>query len=141
MDILLDTGFLVALIARDSVHHSTAKFVLQEYSHANLHTLWECITEAGHFLNSQGRSALLYWLDDYGVTVHHSRIEDLKKMAVYIKKYSNVSKGKGADIADVSLVFLAEYLKTTWIFTVDRGDFDSYRTVTGKHFKRLWLEN
>ncbi|HRH92469.1 MAG TPA: PIN domain-containing protein [Agitococcus sp.] len=141
MDILLDTGFLVALMAKDSQHHDTAKAILEKYSRANYHTLWECVTEAGHFLNIQGRYALLNWLAEYGVTVHSSRVEDLKDMATYIKKYPNVSKGKGADIADVALVFLANRLKSSYIFTVDRADFTVYRTKTGKPFTRLWVHD
>jgi uncharacterized protein len=130
MDILLDTGFMVALIAKDSQHHNTATTMLKKYGRANFHTLWECVTEAGHFLNNQGR-----------LTIHASRTEELKDMAAYMKKYPNVSKGKGADIADVSLVFLASRLKTSHIFTVDRADFDVYRTKTGKPFTRLWIED
>jgi len=139
MDILLDTGFLVALIARDSPHHATAIGMLHQYESARFHTLWECVTEAGHFLNNQGRQSLLLWLSDYGLTVHSSRVEDLKDMAAYMKKYPNVSRGKGADVADVSLVFLANRLKSSYIFTVDRSDFDVYRTKTGKPFTRLWV--
>ena len=103
------------------------------------HYIWECVTEAGHFLNNQGRQSLLNWLADYGLTVHSSRVEDLKDMAAYMKKYPNVSKGKGADIADVALVFLANHLKSSHIFTVDRADFAVYRTKTGKPFTRLWV--
>ena len=141
MDILLDTGFMVALIAKDSQHHNTATTMLKKYGRANFHTLWECVTEAGHFLNNQGRQSLLCWLADYGLTIHASRTEELKDMAAYMKKYPNVSKGKGADIADVSLVFLASRLKSSHIFTVDRADFDVYRTKTGKPFTRLWIED
>ena len=54
MDILLDTGFLVALIARDSRHHETAITMLKRHGLANFHTLWECIAEAGHFLTGHG---------------------------------------------------------------------------------------
>ncbi len=141
MDILLDTGFLVALIAKDSQHHDTATMMLKKYGYANFHTLWECVTEAGHFLNNQGRQSLLGWLADYGLSLHSSRAEDLKDMAAYMKKYPNVSRGKGADVADVALVFLASRLKSSHIFTVDRTDFDVYRTKAGKPFTRLWLED
>ncbi len=141
MDILLDTGFLVALLARNSQQHDTAKVIFKQHGNAEFHTLWECVTEAGHFLNSEGRQALLYWLYDCEIQVHHSHREELKDMAAYIKKYPNVSKGKGADIADVALVFLASRLKTTHIFTVDRADFTAYRTRTGRPFTRLWVKD
>ncbi|MDO8417563.1 MAG: hypothetical protein Q7S87_15275 [Agitococcus sp.] len=141
MDILLDTGFLVALMARNSTHHETAKAILLHHQKANFHTLWECVTEAGHFLNNEGRQALLGWLHDYDIVLHCSQHDELKDMAAYLKKYPNVSKGKGADIADVALVFLASRLKTTHIFTVDRADFTVYRTRAGKPFTRLWVQD
>ena len=139
MDILLDTGFLVALIARDSRHHETAVAMLKQHGRENFHTLWECVTEAGHFLNNDHRQNLLHWLADFGVTVHASMAEDLREMAAYMKKYPNASKGKGPDMADVSLVFLASRLRSLNIFTVDRADFATYRTRNGKSFSRLWV--
>ncbi len=42
---------------------------------------------------------------------------------------------------DVALVFLAARLKTTHIFTIDRTDFNTYRTRAGKPFNRLWVNN
>lgn len=141
MDILIDTGFMVALLARDSRHHDTAVAMLKRHGRERFHTLWECITEAGHFLTNEGRQMLLHWLADFGVTVHSSQAEDLREMAAYMKKYPNASKGKGPDVADVSLVFLASRLRTVNIFTVDRADFATYRTRTGKPFARLWVED
>ncbi len=141
MDILIDTGFMVALLARDSQHHETAVAMLKRHGRENFHTLWECVTEAGHFLNNEGRQLLLNWLADFGVTVHSSQPEDLREMAAYMKKYPNASKGKGPDVADVSLVFLASRLRTVHIFTVDRADFTTYRTRSGKPFARLWVQD
>lgn len=141
MDILLDTGFLVALIARDSRHHETAVAMLKRHGLANFHTLWECIAEAGHFLNGEHRQNLLHWLADFGVAVHSSQVEDLREMANYMKKYASASKGKGPDVTDVSLVFLAGRLRSVNIFTVDRADFATYRTRGGKPFSRLWVED
>lgn len=35
----------------------------------------------------------------------------------------------------------ARNMKTTHIFTVDKADFDTYRTRTGKPFNRLWVND
>ena len=43
-------------------------------------------------------------------------------------------------MATTHLEFLASRLKSSHIFTVDRTDFDVYRTKAGKPFTRLWLE-
>ena len=47
----------------------------------------------------------------------------------------------GADLADVALVFLADRLGVHNILTVDRKDFDRYRTPLGKKLKRLWVKD
>ncbi len=54
MNILLDTGFLVALIVKPQntkqiEQHETAKQMLKKHSLDDFHTVWECITEACHF--------------------------------------------------------------------------------------------
>jgi predicted nucleic acid-binding protein len=146
MDILLDTGFLVALIIKpqnqqQTQQHETAKQILKTHGMDNFHTLWECVTEACHLLSKDSRQILLKWIQAFGVKIHASQEHELSDMAVYMAKYSNVSNGHGADFADVALVFLAARLKTTHIFTMDRADFDTYRTRSGKAFNRLWVKN
>ena len=142
MDILLDTGFLVALIIKpqnqqQTVQHETAKQMLKTHGMDNFHTVWECVTEACHLLSKNSRQILLKWMQAFGVYIHASQEHELPDMA----KYSNVSNGHGADFADVALVFLAARLKTTHIFTIDKADFETYRTRSGKPFNRLWVKN
>jgi uncharacterized protein len=146
MDILIDTGFLVALIVKPQnpkqiQQHEPAKQMLKTHCLANFHTLWECVTEACHLLNKDSRQILLKWMQEFGVTIHASQVSELADMAAYMAKYGNVSNGHGADFTDVALVFLAARLKTTHIFTIDRADFDTYRTRSGKRFNRLWVKD
>ncbi|MFZ4504310.1 MAG: type II toxin-antitoxin system VapC family toxin [Methylovulum sp.] len=146
MDILLDTGFLVALIIKpqnqqQTVQHETAKQMLKTHGMDNFHTVWECVTEACHLLSKNSRQILLKWMQAFGVYIHASQEHELPDMAEYMAKYSNVSNGHGADFADVALVFLAARLKTTHIFTIDKADFETYRTRSGKPFNRLWVKN
>jgi predicted nucleic acid-binding protein len=141
MNIILDSGYLIELFRKNQPYHSTAIEVLitsvnRKYK---FHTLWECLAEASHKLSSDGRRAMLAWLARERVQVHSSRTDDLLPMSDYIGKYSGASKGDGADITDVALVFLAERLKTAHIFTVDENDFSAYRTREGQPFKIIWL--
>jgi len=64
MNILVDSGFLIALFASSVTdkHHDSAVLARKKYWNAKLHTLWECVAEASHQLNTQGRKALLEWL-------------------------------------------------------------------------------
>lgn len=142
MNILLDTGFMVALLVKNDKYHSQAVAILGgvKASVNNYHTVWECLTEACHKLSNDKRQALIKWLVAVDAKIHATKQEDLLKIADYMAKYANVSKGKGADLADVSLVLLADKIKTVNILTVDRADFETYRTLSGKPFKRLWLK-
>ncbi len=139
MDILLDAGYLIDLFAKTERHESAVR-VRIAYGKARLHTLWECIAEASHKLDNKGRQAMLLWLAK-NATIHASQIADIEKMTAYMRKYANASKGDGADVTDVCLVFLAYKLKTTYIFTVDKADFDTYKTLSGKPFNRLWVKD
>jgi len=47
----------------------------------------------------------------------------------------------GADLADVALVFASERTGIANTLTVDRRDFDRFRTPKGKKLKRLWLKD
>lgn len=141
MNIILDSGYLIELFSRSGKYHSTAKEVLiasvnRKYK---LHTLWECLAEASHKLNSEGRKAMLAWLAREKVHIHNSHTTDLLAMVEYMAKYADASKGDGADITDVAIVFLAEKLKTVHIFTVDENDFSTYRTRNNQEFKIIWL--
>ena len=141
MNIILDSGYLIELFKKNNRYHLTANQVweIAKDNRYKLHTLWECLAEASHKLNSDGRRAMLAWLARERVHIHHSLTGDLLAMADYIGKYSGASKGDGADITDVAIVFLAEKLKTVHIFTVDENDFRAYRTRTGQPFKIIWL--
>lgn len=141
MNILLDSGYLIELFGKTRRFHQTAKDVLEaaDVARFRLHTLWECLAEASHKLTAEGRRNMLSWLAREGITIHASKQADLLPMADYMGRYGNASKGDGADVTDVALVFLADRLKTAHIFTVDRNDFATYRTLQGKPFKVLWL--
>lgn len=141
MNIILDSGYLIELFAKGGKHHKTADnmWLIAKDSKLKLHTLWECLAEASHKLNTDGRRAMLAWLAREKVQIHSSHTADLLPMADYIAKYSNASKGDGADVTDVAIVFLAEKLKTVYIFTVDENDFSAYRTRNNQAFKIIWL--
>lgn len=50
-----------------------------------------------------------------------------------MKKYENLD----IDLADISIVLLAEHLNTGDILTVDKNDFNALRWNRNKHFKPL----
>lgn len=136
-DTLVDTGFLVALFNDGDAHHAGARKMLKELAGARLYTVWEVLTEAGHLLDDTGKLNLLRWAAAGRLTVLSSDAARLGEMADFSEKYAD----GGADLADVALVFAADRLGNYNILTVDKRDFDRYRSPQGKKLKRLWLKD
>ena len=136
-DTLVDTGFLVALFNDSDPHHRGARKMLAQLAGTRLYSVWEVMTEAGHLLDDVGKLNLMRWAAAGRLTLVASDAHDLGPMADFMAQYSD----GGADLADVALVFLADRLGVHNILTVDRKDFDRYRTPLGKKLKRLWVKD
>jgi uncharacterized protein len=134
---LVDTGFLVALFNDGDTHHAGARAMLAELAGVQFYTVWEVLTEAGHLLDDTGTLNLMRWAAAGRLTVLASDPVELDEMADFKQRYAD----GGADLADVALVFAADRLNIHDVLTVDRRDFDRFRTPRGKKFKRLWLKD
>ncbi len=134
---LVDTGFLVALFNGRDPRHGSATRMLGELAGLRLYTVWEVLTEAGHLLDDMGKLSLMRWAAAGRLTVLASDPASLEAMADFMVQYAD----GGADLADVALVFAADRVGIHDILTVDRRDFDRYRSPRGKRLKRLWLED
>ena len=134
---LVDTGFLVALFNDGDSHHASARKMLGELAGLRLYTVWEVLTEAGHLLDDVGRLNLMRWAAAGRLTVLGSEPTSLGEMADFMAQYAD----GGADLADVALVFAADRIGVHDILTVDRRDFDRYRSPRGKRLHRLRLRD
>lgn len=134
---LVDTGFLVALFNDGDAHHAGARAMLAELAGARLYTVWEVLTECTHLLDDTGALNLMRWAAAGRLTVLGSDSAELDEMADFMQRYAD----GGADLADVALVFVADRLGVHDILTVDRHDFDRYRSPHGRRFKRLWIKD
>lgn len=132
---IVDTGFFVALFAKDDVHHRSAVDFLGGAPGTHLHTIWPVIAETCFFLDARAKSALLKWLERGTVTLHEIAIGDLPGIRKILDKYRDLAP----DFTDAALVALAGSLGVSNIITVDRRDFSAYRMPDGTRFKRLWL--
>jgi predicted nucleic acid-binding protein len=128
--IIVDTGPLVALFQARDEHHEAAKRVL-ESSRAILLSTWPVMTEACHFLGQEGKRALLSFVRRGGLRLDPPSIDDLRRLDELLGRYT------GMDLADATLVLLAEKTGITEVFTIDRRDFEAYRTRSGRRFKLL----
>lgn len=136
-DTLADTGFLVALFNDADVHHAGAVAMLRQLAGSRLYSVWEVLTEAGHLLDDTGWLNLLRWAAAGRLTVLASDPAALSEIADFTERYAD----GGADLADVALVFAADRTGIYNVLTIDRKDFDRYRSPRGKRLKRLWIKD
>jgi predicted nucleic acid-binding protein len=128
--IIVDAGPLVALFHARDTHHEAAKSIL-ESNPALLVSTWPVITEACHFLGQAGKRALLTFIRRGALRLEALSAEDLPGLDELLARHERM------DLADATLVLAAEKTGISEIFTIDRRDFEGYRTRSGRRFRLL----
>lgn len=132
----VDTGFLVALFARNDPHFTSAvEFLAKNAQRLELHSLWPVVAEACFFLDTPGKVALLDWLEREPIILHELTLAELPAIRATLRKYHDLTP----DFTDAALVTLAGIHRIYRIITVDVRDFAAYRLPAGQSFERLWL--
>jgi predicted nucleic acid-binding protein len=130
--VLADTGFFVGLFnQRDAYHEQAVRFLKSEPK--TLLTTWPVITEVCFFLDAAGKAAFLTFIKRGGLSVEDISLSEVDKIIAIFRKY----KDREVDLADASLIWLAERAGITQILTVDRQDFEVYRLSKNRHFSIL----
>lgn len=128
--ILTDTGPLIALLDRRDSYHEICVGMLDTLPPEPMLTTWPCLTEAMHILGSIGgyryQSVLWKLVIDGNLEIHDLTPFETNEMNRLMKKYQDTPM----DLADASLVALAESMKFRQIFTID-SDFLIYRLSDG----------
>ncbi|TLY91930.1 MAG: PIN domain-containing protein [Gammaproteobacteria bacterium] len=134
-NLLVDTGFLVALYRRnDELHQSALRFL--QGNREGLITVAPVIVEACHFLAIEARMHLLQWITREGLTVFEIPQAVYSKLAALMEKYRNLD----CDLADVALLWLAAESRQRRILTVDERDFSTYRLPDRKQLQLVeWM--
>ena len=134
--ILADSGFFYALLDRDDAWHTRcreAAAVLEE----GLITTWPVLTEAVHlisrWLGIEPATALMEEVADGDIAVWDLTPESRAKVPGLMHRYADLPM----DLADASLVLLAESLGHGRILTTDQRDFRTYRWKTRRPFEPL----
>ena len=131
---MLDTGPIVAILSESDEHHKTCVEQLESIR-GPLLTCWPVIMEAAWLLRAyplaigkllSGFNGRLFELASLGEA-------DLAEIAAILAKY----KGLGIQLADASLVHLANREKIETMFTLDRRDFKVLRLTGGKKFRLI----
>jgi predicted nucleic acid-binding protein len=131
--VIIDTGPLVALYARDDPGHDAAARWLAGF-HGSLHTVEAVLAEAASFLPPRARSALAELATRGVLQLHHPDGAGLARMAELLRKYADLDP----DWADIALVWLAESTGIDHIATLDVADFSALR-IHGRRRFRLEL--
>lgn len=130
--ILTDAGPLVAIIDRGEAEHSRCVSALAALTPPML-TTWPAFTEAMYLLGAAagwaGQEALWRLVARGDLELAEATPEMVDRMRVLMEKYRDLPM----DLADASLVALAEKRGLHRIFTLD-GHFRTYRLANGKVF-------
>ena len=130
--ILTDAGPLVALANRRDRDHRRCVQALVGLSRP-LMTTWPAFTEAmyliGRVLGWTGQVALWRLVERGTLQVVDISADATSRMRALMEQYRDLPM----DLADASLVAVAEERRLTRIFTLD-SDFRVYRLPRGQHF-------
>lgn len=134
--ILTDAGPLVAILDRSEQHHRACVECLGELAGPML-TTWPAFTEAMYLLGEAGgpfaQNALWDLVERGDIEIAEQDAAQRRRMQALMTRY----RDRPMDLADASLVALAESLKLRDIFTLDHADFRIYRPAPRQTF-RLW---
>jgi len=138
--ILADSGFWIALGNRRDHHHKIACAALERWSSEGFVTTWPVLTEVTHLLVARvGVHQSLIFMEAVAqgaCTVFPMPDDALPRIAHLMRRYRNLPM----DLADASLVLLAEQLGEGRILSTDRRDFNGYRWKNTRPFINLLLD-
>lgn len=96
-------------------------------------TTWPVVTEAVYLCESpKARLAIVQWLQR-NLQLAPQDGKDAARIERYLRKYAD----QDPDLADLSLLALAEASGTRDIITVDAADFSVYRLPNGRALNNL----
>jgi len=131
--VLLDTGFIVALLDRSESLHKTCARTIREVQ-APLVTCEAVITESCYLLrNLSGASEAV--IENIAAGIFQIPFQ-LSRETAAVKQLLRKYKDRQIDLADACLIRLADQLATADILTLDRG-FAVYRWGKNKPFRVL----
>jgi hypothetical protein len=129
--VLVDAGPLVALLDRGDPEHEWCVAALKTLRDP-LVTVWPAFTEAMYLLGASWPAQKALWsrLETDALALAPLDETDAPGMRVLMEKYRDLPM----DLADASLVHVAERESLTEIFTLDRTRFSIYRPGRRRRF-------
>jgi predicted nucleic acid-binding protein len=137
--ILADSGFWIALGSRRDRHHHAAREAAQRYAREGFVSTWPVLTEVTHLLVARvGMHQALEFMESIaqGACLIPTPPDDaLARASFLMRRYQDLPM----DLADASLVILAEQLGEGRILSTDLRDFSGYRWKNTRPFTNLLL--
>ena len=134
--ILADAGFFYALADADDAWHARAVQALHTQEEGWI-TTWPVLTEATHlierWIGADAAHALVRDVAAGGIAVWQWEAAQTERLAHLMQRYASLPM----DLADGSLVLLAEHLGHGRILTTDERDFGAYRFKNHAPFQNL----
>jgi hypothetical protein len=135
--VIADSGFWVAALCKRDRWHGLAAEAYGRYKSGGLITTWPVITEVchllGRFVSEEAKAAFMDAVGAGTFEVYDLAPSSGRHVAGLMRGYA----GLPMDLADASLVLLAEHLGHGDILTTDRRDFEAYRWKARHPFNNL----
>ncbi|MGP8245169.1 MAG: type II toxin-antitoxin system VapC family toxin [Bryobacteraceae bacterium] len=133
-DALIDTGAILALLDKTDRWH---RICVDTFEHLRLPLLTSeaVLTELFHLVGDSRHETDAAWRLVRSGAIELAAIEDseLPQIQALMSRYSD----HPMDFADGTLVYLAKREALSTIFTVDHGDFNTYRIEGRRRFRVL----
>lgn len=132
--VLVDTGPMVAWLDKGDGDHARCAAFFAGFQ-GQLVTTWPVLTEVCHLLPRHIVGRFMRWVAAGGVVVREMLPTAADDIAGLMEKYDDLPM----DLADASLVRLAEQVGIVEVITLDETDFGIYRLPTGQHLTNLLM--
>lgn len=132
--IIIDTGPLVVMLNRRDSQHAACRTQSLERARPFL-TTWPVVAEAAWLLRhtDRGVSELIRLISDGLLDCYSLRADAADWMDAFLRRYSD----QAPQLADSSLMFVAERENLSTIFTLDRRDFLVYKLANNQPLELL----
>lgn len=132
--ILVDTGPLVAILSERDQHHAVCLATAKNLR-GPFFTSWPALTEAAYLLRDRVEAvqSLLDRVRRGRILLLSLDASDVADISAILSKYAD----QRFDLADASLMHLAEREGIHTVFTIDRRHFSAYRTRNGSALSLL----
>ena len=137
--IIIDTGFLVALFNKRDEHHIQAKEVSREIDHLEWNSTPFVIQEIFWLLSKrESFSTAVSFLQKVKSFLTIPNLTQIwpERLSSILGQFASAK----IDLADASLIMLADHLKTGQIVSVDRKDFSILRWNSGCSAFINWMD-